>query len=475
MIKIQPQLDTKKVFMPLQARYVQNRLIPLQGNSFTASQNQSQTTAQFPDCVWNPSKTILEFTVNCPATPAATVPQFPADFCSFFNKLNLRTSEGETIINIENVDRYTKCSLSYMNDPYENSQTEGYICPSYRQSINATDNGNDCDNYIDNTGTGTIIEVPPSSITSKLNYFGPLVKTTSSLSSATAYSKTYSISLAKLFPETFFSLDKDISTHPMTLELSWKSYIYWGFVMSTNASPPVISQLPSNITISNITILYYVQADADVCKIITDSMQTYIIPYIYGYVQNFNNGSGTLQTSFKPQPPSKDPDNRLLKVYYLVNQPDGAGGAASCLCNSSNVTATALGAGTDPLASPKLFSGFQQTIKGKLTLNLLSYKDITSHVLINHEHCFEGDLDFMVNSCIPSCFSTELCGKHLIDGETVVGLPLDDGYFDIGTSVQTSLLFDAAPFPVNHHAFAIILTRIYVFNNVLTFDKLKIK
>lgn len=365
-----------------------------------------------------------------------------------------------------------------MIDPACNSQSNGYLCPSFRDEIgNSTILGQDPYMDIDDA-LALSVSIPVSAIGSYQRYNTALSRATTVPATA-AYTKTFTIHLNKLLPDSIFNVDKIIDTDVLYLQLTFKPSQYWGFytdgavVPSTKSNFSVVTAANN---ISNLNLLVYQESNAEVIKIVKSMPSTMVVPYIYGYTAPFTT-SGSQTSNMKIVSPSENPENRCLKNYYIVTLPDQTGtnnattGAAlTTLCNSSNASVQSVTtAGSDPFATPKLITNFQNYVDGDMTLQLQNYWDIAAHALSCHDHSFKGDLDYMLNSCVPTTFIAEKCGRYY-DGETLQGLPLRNNQLDIQTNINTSPIFNATTgIGLLHHMFAIILTKIYMNNSILSY------
>lgn len=470
MIKLQDQIDSTQKIYPLQANYKIGRYSPYQGNSFTFSNSQTQMNFEIPRCVWNPSRSVLEFTLSLPpAVVAGLISFIPSDFCSLFQSIQVKTSQGLTLVNLTDIDRYTKASFPYMVELEENSSQTGYMCPSIRGALDSSTLLND--SYFDLQIAGAALAqqlVPMSSITSRQNYNMSVAKLTQVPTGNTAFNKTFTIPMKLLLPDSFFALDRDVYLDPINIQFIFKPLNFIGFQAAANGTT---GQTIPSASINNLLMLIYQQADPETINMVKSTPQQIVIPYLFSQSTSFNSG-GTQTTNFKIIAPSSNPENRVLKIYYLITLPDNQGPnaavQATILCNSSNVNT--LVATTDTFSNPKLFSSAQNYIKGDLNLNLLNFWDIAAHSLSCHVHGFKGDLDYMINSCIPTVFTTKKC-KRKYDGDTMEGMPLDGNYFDVSHNIQTSSAFQNLTPSVSllHHMFSVTLVKCLIQNGVFQY------
>ncbi len=451
MINIQPQLSEKKNVFPIQSHYKISRIAPYQGNSFGFSTGQTQMNFELPESVMNLSKTILEFNVNIVSGGAGIITEIPSDFCSFIQTVQLRSSNGQMLININDIDRYTKASWPYMIDSDENSSGTGYMCPS-RRTGRGTDASIANDSYVDVNNLFTLVAFTPAdSISSYQNYASSV--------SATVYNKTFTIPLRNLIPDSIFSLDKDIYVKPMNLQIIFRSSNLFGFYTNTAGGAlsnfDVSSVAPTN-QISSIQMLLYQQANQEAQMLVKSSYQKFVMPYIFSMSNNFTS-AGTQTTNFKIISPSQTGGNSLLKTYYLITIPDGTVGV-STICNSSNYSAPAAPALQDPLSNPKLWSQFQNFLSGDQLLNFTTFQDAASHAINVSEHSFNGSVDYLKNSSVLTSFSPMKLGRSY-DGETLEGIVLNNSNsVNISTNIQSApAAVGAVSVSYLHHMFAVIL------------------
>lgn len=483
MIKVQPQLDNIIKEFPLKSSYKIMRQSASQANSFMFSQSQNMVQFEIAKQVANHSKTILELTISIfNDTGVSQIVCIPSDFCSLLSQVMVKTSQGCTIVNISNMDAYTKASMPFMIDPDTNSSAALYLCPSIRDTLfpSTVLSG---DPYIDTgliSGVGGLTVLQENSVSSITSYqryqYSYTDGTPTAVPDQSYYTKTFHVPLKNLLPDTFFRIDRDLYIDPMNFQFFFKPVQYFGF-FATTATPPVTTSFKTG-SISNLIMLIYQQQNDEVKKYVMENPINLIVPWVYVNEFSFQT-NGTQTTNFKTVGPKANENNRLFKIYYIVVAPDNTNGAYS-LTNSSNlvgnitransnISTTARGA--DIVQNPKLILNVQNFISGDQCLNFQTFQDLSAHAMSAHEHSFKGTEDYMLCSSIPTVFTTRKCGRDY-DGDTLEGISLGkENSIDICHNVTTSTYYNsfASTSPLSHYMFGVTLAQASISNGIFNF------
>ena len=169
---LQSQMDQKKFTMP-SSFYKQMSLTPQGTNITTIGASTQQLLFEIgADQVINLSKTVISFNRGkvynsdntTASTPTSGYFNIPTNYCPFFKRIELYTSNNIRLVDIQDVDLLNKiaspCNLNFL----ENTSMNGLLFPSYRKNgnadlvngdfyINSGINGNAIIGYCNNDGT----------------------------------------------------------------------------------------------------------------------------------------------------------------------------------------------------------------------------------------------------------------------------------------------------------------------------------
>lgn len=324
------------------------------GTQITCSTSPSYVLFEIPSGIYNFSRTILEFGLSIAANaPANSVYILPTDYCSLFNQIQLYTSNSNVLlVDLQNVDIYSKSLASVLN--YEHrSINDGFVCQSERDLKGGPIN---IINYTANPPaiiaavTGTIpsgMQVflgadAAESFKAKSDYILTGNAAQAMLPSQCGninelshfyYKKAaaaaplteiqFNIKLKDILHDSFFVLDKDmyIATS-MFLKIIFNTrdkiaMTLTGSVGNASAGANVITANPNDVSLSNVKMMAYIQANPQLEMLIRESSkkpQEIIMPRVVTNSMTFN-ASTTQNTTFRV---TSIFESRLYKNYYQI-------------------------------------------------------------------------------------------------------------------------------------------------------------
>ncbi len=309
-----PQSMNSDMSIQKQSYFKNIQLQPINGSSnIEVKGSQQQTQFEIPISAWNPYWSVLSFSVKTPTGHAGDncINVIPTNYCPWFNRIELYTASGSVyLVNIQQADFYSYLACPVNHDYKEVPYEEGFCARSQRKNWGTgyTPAANDFVTgdplfAVDAAGTAKIGVVPNTPFVQGQS----ICNTTTAANPATAMNQfTYSISLRKLLPDSFFNINNTFwLSKVLYLRLTWNPISNIMFsATSTAASPTVITTYDlandSKIDVSNINLQINVEGDEGCIqakKMLAEQPSTIVVPYIYNWSQA-QNGNGTLQTSY---------------------------------------------------------------------------------------------------------------------------------------------------------------------------------
>lgn len=342
--------------------YYKNLLIsPIGGGSTqTISTSQSSLLFEIPPGVYNFSRCSLEFSMAIAGNAAAnSLYILPTDYCTFFQSIQMYTSNSNVyLIDLQNVDIYSK-SLASVLDYKNRSENDGFVYQSSRDvkcgpaalknySANPAANnpadltqvqqsgmqiwlgadaagGFSCTtdfilNASQNVGGASIICYP--SQPGKLNELSHFHY--QKVAAAQPFAATqFNIKLKDILHDSFFVIDRDFyisSSMFLKIIFNTKNFVVMNITGNTgnaNIGVNVVAENTNDITLTNIKLMSYVQANPQLEMLIRESAkgtQEIIMPRVVTNSMSFT-ATTTQNTTFRVNSIFQ---SRLYKNYYNI-------------------------------------------------------------------------------------------------------------------------------------------------------------
>ncbi|MGO9387355.1 MAG: hypothetical protein ACLPWD_04815 [Methanobacterium sp.] len=459
------------------------------GQAFTSQSSTAITTGgvvsrfQLPsaDFCLNPSKMTISFQiavgVNTPGYPLADIPASVYGiaawryFCPYFTQITFKASNGTFLVNVPNVDKYSRMTSVYNLD-YNDlgaSTTRGFACKSQRISQYPTITpqlaavGTDSagfiinDPYLINAQAGAVGSlytqylaesvddpgictfstntnynngVPPFEYLSTGGF--PEPPQTSQLPHTvtdgnTVYIFTYTIRLGDLIKDSFFNVNHDVyfANSPI-LELTWApiNNIFFPVQVTNSARQFALTNLSltnafgGEATIAyevwNLSLSYAYQRNAEIVNSIKESqmngnVQPIVIPYTdVSNAQTFVSTANTQTSTMRIT--SQNAFTSLQQIYFAVFQFD----TYPLINNSSNIGET-------------LYTSLiiQQNGDTLVNYDLRNTKtDIYAALPYFLKNSAKSYSAIRYSGCIPYVFDSSPTEENVYDGLMLKGIPL---------------------------------------------------
>lgn len=463
----------------LDSWYVINRTAPTSGgnNQITFGQTQQQIQFIIPQgTVFNPSKVNL----NCKFTAAAVAGSYayiPAQYTSWINRMQVVTGDSVNVLmDVNNSDRYQKLALPLTKPFIHRSVNDGCVFPSQRGSLIGT-HINDCDPYVTTTANGTSSQfIYPQSLVGLANY--DLFNAQDGVVPTNVnFFRIYSINFGENWPDSFWAIDQDIyisSNLKITIYLSTLSNI--GFSATTASVSGTLVPAPlASASISNVSLQYFAQQAEDSRKLaIEKSMQGFslAIPFIYAFTIQSNGGVST--PSFNIEGPSRDPIQRLYKLYMAPFTPNQIS-YNSTIANSGLVQLNDCSNGifTNGYTASRLWTYLTVTLNGRMQV-ILDPTNGEDYSFIKTQFsspAITSEVDAKIYGGVPMIFSDMKDIKY--SGEDYIGMKTMNG------SVTCQPYFTIAPTfavpggnsNVQVEIFGVFLAPLHCKNGMLSWDR----
>ena len=397
-----------------------------------------------------------------------------SNFFPWINKLEFFTSNNNTyLVNVSQVDTINKmissCELNYekrkrnldpfLYDSWRGQQTVG------NQPNPPTFTALDTESIVP---TGRII-APVSnnyggSILCDTNLYGTAISPANygnislvgSVDSPSYYetgefdanlsqlARTVNIPLRDILPgNSIFSVDKDIySSNVLYLRITWNNVNKLGFGSIDNdltAPAKFVSMASINptITITNITLNMYIQANPEICQMIVERSRQQEIIMVPMLQTNSYQMNGTSQnTTFKIT--STNPLSRLWKSYYGVFNADAYTNGALIQVNNNNNDSGSIEIGGGQ--AYQKYGNLQLYLDGELYLQLNQQRLDFYRYVVDHwkNHSYPTLLDYNENPAIAILYDSDCVHSDKVDPYIVRGKTLRNNECQINHNITTT-------------------------------------
>lgn len=455
-IEIQPELDNK-IKQEINSYYkVLN--VSQQGSlpSFNSSKN--QILIEIPsDIVFNPSLLSLSFTRGDTAAAAQATYNAINNFSiPYFSRVELYSSSNNVrLVDIQNLDVYNKVSIGLYNQFLQNQNY--YLCSSDRSTIG---NGVAGDYFLDSGANSDRF------ITYCVTEEGPV--------NDVLKGRTITIKLCDLAPNSFFSINKNIySSNVLYLRLETNLLNNFLFNFGANSSIQNINTLTSSISITNLNLSIYCEANPDLINIARQQQSTkeglsLVLPEVNNAQYTLSASAGTRGSIVKVVNNST-PDARLYMVLSCLTNTKNAANTYA-INNMSNYNITTSGKSNPKYNQIQLYVNSNQILNLDTNLN----QDMAYVDTMFKNHSFNSNLAFKNISPFVYVFSTKKIEDNLTDGNLLDGCVFPQSgeitlnvLYNCVASVATE---DTSEFVVNpyqntnynHNIFTITKRKIYL-------------
>lgn len=296
------------------------------GNSLSLANSQASVVFEIPATnVISLYDLQLSFTRGA-STPEAGNQQFIYNsFFPYINRVELFSANNEFLVNVFDVDKYTKLHAPLNLNPNTRNQNCGFMYNSDRILNNSGANGAANNTLLINSLDTDCFDWSDAPLLVNENPFNIASHTLSDFSNIIAEdintsipAEIISIKLRDLLPDTIFNVKKQIYlSRSIYLRLWFNPVNKWGFNLNVGMGPLLIITT-SNLTfvspISNISLSVMYQGNPSVVQAITDASNTLeqiIMPELTLSTIQLSNTNQTSSVKIV----SNSPFSRLYKTY----------------------------------------------------------------------------------------------------------------------------------------------------------------
>lgn len=443
------------------------RISPTSGNP-AKFLNTSQTTV-FEiggDSCWNPSRLSLNFTRGSIPKLDNYYSAVPNFYCPYIERLELKSQDGTILVDVNNINAYSRLSSLLLNNFKENTQLNGMVYPTNSIVIDtAPTNLQGVDGYLENRSNlatldnGTDLGVSAGTIVRASQYDWGVLGAGNNVGIIAA--KNINISLQDLLPDSIFGCNKWIYTASnLYLRIQWAPYSSWLYRISgsNGAVFTSMSNAAADIDFLNLNLNMYVEANPLIAQTIKErynTQQVLICPEIQSNNIVISNSAGYRSIMVKVL---NSGDARLYKFYA---------GLASGNADNFYFTNNTSNYGNKKYDNVELYLNTLQL----LNLSTTNNQDIEHTLQFYKNHSFSDLNSFKVISPFSHVFDCSPIEDKLYDGQTLRGIGFNNPQGEHSLQLRYNIVAPAANQPMNPNnqttlnafVFCVLLKPIYFF------------